>query len=379
MLVSTSSSPFLMALIPELMKSMTHWYGSENFDYETPAIYESTFKSRIGSKINELFAGRIAILPVNNEDLVKNVSRIKDSIDGLGYVYDLLADEYSKSILVKVLTYRIMGHRKVKLPLNTKSYWSQRENLRSLIKGKDTVKIKFLNWELNHYALDQIGYPIELFFLPGGVMITFILQQYAYRKRNPEIKAPEGGYVIDGGGCWGDTALYFAHQVGEKGKVYTFEFTPDNLEVLQRNFDLNPELSKRIEVVPKALWEKSGEVISYYADGPATSVALREKSERDALNVSTMSIDDIVKEKKMPRVDFIKMDIEGAELGALKGAEQTLRTFKPKLAIAIYHQDQDMIEIPTYLEELDLGYEFFLDHFTIYGAETVLFASPKIN
>jgi len=165
--------------------------------------------------------------------------------------------------------------------------------------------------------------------------------------------------------------------VGEKGKVYTFEFTPDNLEVLQRNFDLNPELSKTIEVVPKALWEKSGEVIRYYADGPATSVALRGQSERDVLNVSTVTIDDMVKEKKMPRVDFIKMDIEGAELGALKGAEETLRTFKPKLAIAIYHKDRDMIEIPTYLDELGLGYEFFLDHFTIYGAETVLFATPK--
>jgi FkbM family methyltransferase len=159
--------------------------------------------------------------------------------------------------------------------------------------------------------------------------------------------------------------------------VFTFEFTPDNLEVLNKNFDLNPELSKRIEVVPKALWENSNEVITYRADGPATSIALREQTQQDVLNVSTVSIDDIVKEKKMPRVDYIKMDIEGAELGALKGAEETLRAFKPKLAIAVYHRDRDMIEIPAYLNGLGLGYEFFLDHFTIYGAETVLFATPK--
>jgi hypothetical protein len=70
------------------------------------------------------------------------------------------------------------------------------------------------------------------------------------------------------------------------------------------------------------------------------------------------------------------MDIEGAELNALHGAEQTIRTFKPKLAISVYHKPNDLAEIPSYLNNLGLGYEFFLDHFTIYGGETVLFANP---
>jgi hypothetical protein len=48
------------------------------------------------------------------------------------------------------------------------------------------------------------------------------------------------------------------------------------------------------------------------------------------------------------------------------------------LAISVYHKDDDFISIPNYLRNLDLGYEFFLDHFTIYGEETVLFASPAI-
>jgi len=68
------------------------------------------------------------------------------------------------------------------------------------------------------------------------------------------------------------------------------------------------------------------------------------------------------------------MDIEGAELDALRGAEQTLRAFKPRLAISLYHNKTDLTEIPEYLNALDLGYEFYLDHFTIHNEETVLFA-----
>jgi hypothetical protein len=80
----------------------------------------------------------------------------------------------------------------------------------------------------------------------------------------------------------------------------------------------------------------------------------------------------------LPKVDFIKMDIEGAELNALQGAEQSLRAFRPSLAISVYHRDDDWVTIPDYLDSLDLGYEFFLDHFTIYESETVLFArSPQ--
>ena len=71
------------------------------------------------------------------------------------------------------------------------------------------------------------------------------------------------------------------------------------------------------------------------------------------------------------------MDIEGAELNALKGAEETIRRFKPKLAITVYHSLNDFWEIPEWLESLGLGYKFYLRHFTIHAEETVLFASAR--
>ncbi len=360
----------------EVMKNMNNWYGTDNWDSELFGPYKTHYKSAMVSKLNELFSGKATILPVTwNRDVIENVSTIEGSIEELGSFYDLLADESSKSMLVQLLTYRLMGHKKVKLPLNTESYWSQRRGTKSLISGKETIKIAFLDWQLRRFVLDKIGYPIELFFIPAGVTATFVLKQYEYRKRTPEIKAQEGDYVIDCGGCWGDTALYFAHEVGEQGKVFTFEFGSDNLKIFNRNMSLNAQLSSRIEVFPKAVWENSGETISYSADGPATSLTHNQQNGKNFSQVLTISIDDFVREKKLPRVDFIKMDIEGAELGALKGAEETLRTFRPKLGISLYHKESDFIDIPAYLDKLGLGYKFFLDHFTIYGNETVLFAT----
>jgi hypothetical protein len=73
------------------------------------------------------------------------------------------------------------------------------------------------------------------------------------------------------------------------------------------------------------------------------------------------------------------MDIEGSELQALQGAEHTLRTFRPKLAIALYHKKEDMITIPAYLQGLDLDYIFFLGQFTSQLEETILFATPRLK
>jgi FkbM family methyltransferase len=374
--MSSSGSAFMIALMRELTSNMTNCYGSENWDAERFGPYKSSFRSSLLSKLNGLLAGRVAVVPVNNAPLVEDWERIEDSIEGLSSVYELLADEHSKSILVQLITYRLLGPRKVKLPVNTASYWSHREQMRNLIKDRETINASFPKMELNHLSLEKIGYPIELYYTPSGVVNTFILKQYEYRKLTPPIKAQAGDTVIDAGGCWGDTALYFAQEVGAEGRVLTFEFAPENVGILRRNLSMNPHLSTRIEVDQRALWHISGESVSYYSQGPGTSLdqTRHDNNGQESLRVNTVSIDDLVKEKGLRQIDFIKMDIEGAELDALRGAEQTLRSFKPRLAISLYHNKTDLTEIPEYLKGLDLRYEFYLDHFTIHNEETVLFA-----
>ena len=88
-------------------------------------------------------------------------------------------------------------------------------------------------------------------------------------------------------------------------------------------------------------------------------------------------LDDLVTSGSIKKADFIKMDIEGAEQQALRGAEKSIRRFKPKLAITVYHSLEDFWEIPQWIAQLGLEYKLYLRHFTIHQEETVLFAKAS--
>lgn len=83
------------------------------------------------------------------------------------------------------------------------------------------------------------------------------------------------------------------------------------------------------------------------------------------------SIDNVL---KGDRATFIKMDVEGAELKSLIGAENTIKNYKPRLAISIYHKPSDIYEIPQLLMEYRPDYRFYIRHYTSYIWETVLYA-----
>jgi len=70
-------------------------------------------------------------------------------------------------------------------------------------------------------------------------------------------------------------------------------------------------------------------------------------------SVKVTTIDKFVEANKLPRVDFIKMDVEGHELKILAGARKTIKTFKPSLALSAYHRGDDLIKLPKFLLELN--------------------------
>ncbi|MFC0211099.1 FkbM family methyltransferase, partial [Paenibacillus chartarius] len=226
------------------------------------------------------------------------------------------------------------------------------------------------------FDLTRLEYPIKLFFTDRGVNTTFIEKQYEYRNGAVRIGAMMNDVVIDAGGCWGDTGLFFAHEVGSGGQVYTFEFIPSNLNIMRRNIEMNPELKNRITVVEHPVWETSDQILYFQDKGPGSRVTTDPDAETSGKS-QTLSIDDLVQRYKINKVDFIKMDIEGAELSALKGAKQTIEEFKPKLAISIYHSISDYGTIFDYINNLNVEYEYYLDHYTIFDEETILYAEPK--
>jgi FkbM family methyltransferase len=290
------------------------------------------------------------------------------------YLYNLLADDYSRRLLVKVCAFRILGKTKIKLPMNSPAYWETIARIeRDIASKEDFIQTGFRgDWKLFRHDLRPLGYEVELYLRSIGVYYDFLYKGYAYNQGEVKIEAVEGDHVIDAGGCYGDTALFFAHQAGKNGKVHSLEFVDDNIAILTRNTKLNPELEKRIDLVPNPLWSTEGVPVYYESNGPATKVSMDRISEKSKM-VPTVTIDGLVESGRIAKVDFLKMDIEGAEVEALKGAELTLRTFRPRLAICLYHRPSDFETIPKFIDSLGLGYRFYFNHYTIHAEESVLF------
>lgn len=266
----------------------------------------------------------------------------------------------------------MLGPKKVKLRTNTPEFWKGRDQAEDLIFKSDN-DMQADGWNLSLFDLDNVGYPIKVYATSDNVAATFIRHAYDrhFDLRETGVLKP-GDHVIDAGGCWGDTALFFAHQVGKTGKVYSFEFVDQNIGVFQKNLELNPDLAKSIVHIPRPLHSKSGIPLYYKSKGPSTRVSTARLSELD-LETSTLSLDDFVVENQIQRVDLIKMDIEGAELNTLKGAVETIKKHHPKLAICLYHKKSDFIEIPKFISGLGVYSKFYIGHNSIHAHETILF------
>jgi UDP-3-O-acyl-N-acetylglucosamine deacetylase len=89
----------------------------------------------------------------------------------------------------------------------------------------------------------------------------------------------------------------------------------------------------------------------------ANSVVMQYGSLHAQVQVPLTTIDKLVAELNLPRVDFIKMDIEGAEVPAMRGAHDTIKRFKPRMAIATEHKPDDEYTIPAAARSLRPDYQ----------------------
>lgn len=143
-----------------------------------------------------------------------------------------------------------------------------------------------------------------------------------------------GDVVIDAGAYIG----LFTISVARKArKVIAIEPDPCNFSILQTNIAL--ARLTNVKLFNKALWCKRGRVKFYISEQPSSSSIFGERQSRTqhrVIDIETVRLDEIVAEEHLSHVDFLKMDIEGAEIEALQGAVRTLRNTR-KVAIAAYH------------------------------------------
>ena len=163
-----------------------------------------------------------------------------------------------------------------------------------------------------------------------------------------------GDIVIEGGAFPGDFTIFASRKVGEKGHVYAFEPNPVNFAHLQRH--VTAFGCANVTLIPKGLWNEdcekkmAGKGVESHLQGDG------------AIAVKLASIDSEMARRGVTRVDFVKMDIEGAEPEALKGASRMLTSNSAKLAIASYH-DFEGHETRTAIEKIltPMGYTFVVD------------------
>lgn len=210
--------------------------------------------------------------------------------------------------------------------------------------------------------------------LEMGVLDENIIDvvEVMYRVRNekqyfdlPELKVGNIEEVFIDGGCYdGINSMQFAQWCkGNFRKIYAFEPDRNNFQkcekVLYGIFD-----KEQIFIYNKGLGE-SEMTLNFRKDDSGSRFAADGED-----MVEVVALDKAIKEK----VTFLKLDVEGAEGMAIRGAKELIQREKPKCAICVYHKPEDIWEIPALLLEYNPDYRLYLRHYSLNGNEMVLYA-----
>ena len=179
------------------------------------------------------------------------------------------------------------------------------------------------------------------------------------------VKLRDDEIFVDCGAYTGDTVNAFLRATKERKYEHIFSIEPDTL-----NFKELLKLGSaipRFTCINKGTWNEKT-ILKFSNDGNTTSTI----SQNGEIQVEVDTIDNMLNGQS---ATYIKMDIEGAELPSLIGAEKTIRNYKPKLAISVYHKYDDLLTIPQYIKSLNNGYKFYLRaHDKPYFFDLVLYA-----
>lgn len=202
------------------------------------------------------------------------------------------------------------------------------------------------------------------------VVADFNYYQHFYKVKPEDI-------VIDAGANCGHLSIFFSNLVGSAGKIYSFEPDKFNIERIEKNKKLNPDLHDNIQIEDLLLWNKN-EFVDFYEAGSVGSSAVWIPDKEHCVSKQAIRIDDWVVSNNIQKLDFVKMDIEGAEIEALEGCIQTIKNLQPNFAIASYHivnNEQTFIKVENFFASINYPYKTV----TFRGNEIITFAGPSLE
>ena len=164
-----------------------------------------------------------------------------------------------------------------------------------------------------------------------------------------------GDIAVDGGAFDGATAISFA-KCG--AKVFAFEMDVANYKNCAARLK---RFGGGYDITLENFGLSDKESIENYFSWNTGS----QKNSNGNLTANFIDLDTYVAKKNLPRVDYIKLDIEGSELDMLRGAAKTISRCKPKMAVSAYHKAEDLWTLATYVKNLRSDYEFEFRHYQI--------------
>ncbi len=241
----------------------------------------------------------------------------------------------------------------IEFPESTRRFRDLRENT------KRQLRVEQVDSRL---GIELIRTPTRAFWikiagndLDGLALLAYILaEQQWISEYSPDYNVRPGDVVVDVGahiGTFDDDALRRG-----AAKAVLVEPDPVNIECIRRNFT-SEIASGKVTVIPEGAWSKT-DMLRFsigFANSGTGSFVVSEGGAQE-LQVSVRPLDEMLRSAGIGRVDFIKMDIEGAEREALRGAAGTLSRWKPRLMMDMYHLPDDDAVLPRVIRGANPAY-----------------------
>lgn len=320
------------------------------------------FCDNASEKWGTVFCGQRVISP---EELVQLEASVKVIICG-GYYYGIW------------LQLQVIGIKNV-FPLSSRYFFSAAKNIsleQSIILSQYMIQNQSRLKQVYDLLADEqskITYKTILKYWhdPNPEYIRQVSDKERYYFSEPFLNLRDDEVLIDGGAMLGDTVYDFCFHTNSSFKaIHCFEPNLSIYKNLQMTMSGLPEhFKQKIQLHNAGLYSRNTSV-HFKTIGQGSGAACIAV-DGDA----TIDVVDIDSQFQGQEVSFIKMDIEGAELDALKGAQATIQRYKPKLAICIYHKPEDFWEIPLYIKSLLPEYKLYIRQKSYCDAsETVCYA-----
>ncbi len=216
-------------------------------------------------------------------------------------------------------------------------------------------QVQVRDWKLQRWST-----PWGTFWTPAETSIAFLLAEQKMRVYGDGPRRVQPGDVVLDAGANVGTFTREALLAGAS-KVVAIEPSERNIECLNRNFA--KEIAEgKVVVYPKGVWHKD-DVLEFtvYDNSALDSLVMKERPENTSkpriVKVPVTTVDRIVADLGLKQVNFIKMDVEGAERDALRGAAATIRNMRPRMSLATENLDDDYQVVPDVLRQIRADYQ----------------------